>query len=147
MKLPVCVATLVFTALVASPTTSLAASTPASPSGTPSATPAVSLAGEYTGKWQSHGDSSGSLRLKLKQDGETWTAEASFTVEDESVKPKVKAVKVDGGKVELVFNWEFRGSTQETVLTGEASADTLRGQYESKASGESNTGTWSVKRG
>lgn len=107
---------------------------------------AKTLTGEYAGKWQSSGDVSGNLRLKLKQDGAAWTAEASFTVEDAALTPKVKGVKVDGNKIELVFGWEFRGTPQETTLTGEAASDTLSGRYESKTAGEASTGTWTVKR-
>src|SRR5215208_7156688 len=39
----------------------------------------VSIAGNYAGMWKGSGESAGKLRLKLKQDGESWTGEATFT--------------------------------------------------------------------
>jgi hypothetical protein len=146
MKLHLFVAATALTASLTCSSLSAAPSAPAPSPKAPVASSATALAGEYAGKWRGHDDASGNLKLKLKQDGAAWTAEASFTVEDASITPKVKTVKVEGGKVELTFGWEFRGTTQETTLIGEAAADTLSGRYESKTSSESTSGTWTVKR-
>lgn len=146
MKLQPFVATLAFTASLSLSSLSAAPSATAPLPLAPVATAATPLSGAYAGKWRGHDDASGTLKLTLKQDGTTWTAEASFTVEDASITPKVKTVKVEGGKVELTFGWEYRGTAQETTLIGEAVADTLSGRYESKTSSDSTSGTWTVKR-
>jgi hypothetical protein len=108
-----------------------------------------SVAGQYVGTWNGSGDRSGKLRLKLKQDGATWTAEASFTFDNAEVPAVMKQVEVDGSKVQVVFDWDIRGSLGQSKLTGELKGDTLGGTFDSKSrdgSSDTSQGTWKVTR-
>ncbi len=63
----------------------------------PPATTAASanpLVGEYRGEWKGTGDTSGELRIKLKQDGTSWAAEAVFTFEKADVPTQMKTVEI-----------------------------------------------------
>jgi hypothetical protein len=113
----------------------------------PSADAAKALvAGDYAGMWKSSGSATGKLNVKLKPHGEGWGAEASFTFEESTIATKMKSVKVDGTKVELVFEWDSRGTPSESKLTGEATGDKLAGTFESKTGDNLSSGTWSVTR-
>src|SRR5688500_2111187 len=75
----------------------------------PAATAAAasSVAGEYSGEWKASGDATGELRIKLKQDGASWTGEAVCTFERSDVPTQMKTIEVDGTKVVLVFDWQI----------------------------------------
>lgn len=104
------------------------------------------VAGDYTGTWESSDGASGKLRLTLKPHGSGWGADASFSFEGVDATTKMKAVKVDGTKVELEFDWDHRGSPGESKLTGEVSGDKLSGTYQSKMGSEPSQGRWTVTR-
>lgn len=104
------------------------------------------IAGYYTGTWQSSGGASGKLQLMLKPHGSGWGADASFSYEGMDATTKMKAIKVDGMKLDLAFEWEHRGTPGESKLTGELSGDKLSGSYESKTGSEPSHGTWTVTR-
>jgi hypothetical protein len=106
----------------------------------------TSLAGSFAGTWEGPGDASGKLRLKLKPDGSTWAAEASFTFRETVIPTTLKSIKVDGAKVVLVFSWVIETDPGESTLTGELKGDKLAGTYETKSSGDPSQGTWSVTR-
>ena len=103
-------------------------------------------AGEYAGSWQSSGNAGGKLRLKLKQEGAVWSAEASFTYQEADVPTTMKTIKVEGAKVEFVFEWKIQDAAGESKLTGEVSEGKLTGTYESKSSSGVSNGTWTVTR-
>jgi hypothetical protein len=103
--------------------------------------------GDFGGTWQqTGGDSRGQLRLKLKREGDGWTAEAVFTFENADIPATVKTVKVQGAKVELVFDWTIQTTSGQSRLTGELSDGRLQGTYESKTESGTTNGTWAVSR-
>jgi hypothetical protein len=112
------------------------------------AAPAAPLlqAGSYAGSWKSTSDSSGRLQIKLKRDGGEWLAQASFTYEDTEIATKMKSVKIEGAKIELVFEWEIQGTSGQSKIVGEAAGDKLQGTYESTTPSETSNGTWTVTR-
>ena len=113
----------------------------------PIQTPAAqgSLAGNYKGTW-GNGTDSGQLRLKLAQDGGSWTAVCTFTYEDAEIPTKTKSISVNGQKLELVLQWEMQGSAGESHMTGELNGTKLDGIYETKTATDSSNGTWSTSR-
>lgn len=111
----------------------------------PLAVEAVS-AGEYVGSWKGEGDAAGKLRLKLKRDNGGWAAEAWFTYQDAEVPTKMKSVRIDGTKIELVFEWQIEGTTGQSSMAGEFAGPTLRGTYESKTPDNTTRGSWSASR-
>ena len=73
-------------------------------------------------------------------------AEASFTFEDASIATKVKSIKVEGAKLEIIFEWEIQGTPGESKLTGELAGDKLQGTYASKTASSNSNGTWTATR-
>jgi hypothetical protein len=112
----------------------------------PSATAKPSVVGQYTGEWKSGADASGALRIKLKQEGTTWAAEAMFTFERADVPTKMKSVEIEGTKVILVFDWEIQGTPGQSRISGELNGDTLQGTFETKSPEGPSKGTWKVTR-
>ena len=104
------------------------------------------LAGEYAGSWKGSNDVTGALRIRLRQDGAGWVAEAWFTYEGAEVSTKMKSVQVDGSKVEMVFGWEVQGTAAQSKLNGDWTGDKLVGRYESTSAEGAAQGTWTVTR-
>lgn len=102
------------------------------------------LPGDYAGSWTSSAGAGGKLRLKLKQEGPAWTAEAAFTFDEAEIATKMKSVKVDGAKVELLFDWDIQGTPGQSKITGEAKGNQLDGTYESKTAQDTTQGTWTL---
>lgn len=134
-------------ALSVVPTLNAAETKSASPASAGSAAPSSALAGEYVGTWKAQNDSGGSLRIVLKSEGAAaWSAEAVFTFEGAEVPTKMKSVKVDGGKIEIVFGWDVQGTSAQSTLQGEWKGDVLAGKYDSTSPEGAAAGTWTVTR-
>lgn len=105
--------------------------------------------GDYDGQWTSDqsGDS-GKFHCSLKKSGDSWDSSAYFVYQGEKIIGSPKSTKVDGSKLEMVFEYEIGGMTLHSVMTGEWTGNTLEGKYASKSSDESpvDTGTWKVTR-
>ena len=105
------------------------------------------LAGKYAGEWKGKEESSGALRINLKQDATgAWTADATFTFEGNEVPAKTKSLVIVDEKVELVFEWSVQGTTGQSKLTGELKDNKLAGKYDSNVAEAASSGTWSVTR-
>ena len=115
------------------------------PKSSPAPAPS-SLAGNYVGEWKATGDSTGELRIKLKQEGTTWAAEALFTFQSADVPTQMKTVVIDGTKVVLVFDWQIQGTPGQSTITGELKGDSLQGTFETKSPEGPSSGTWKVTR-
>ena len=107
---------------------------------------AASLAGDYKGEWKSTEDASGELRIKLRQEGSTWTAQAVFTFENADVPTQIKSIEVEAAKVVLVFDWQIQGTPGQSRLLGELKGQTLEGTFETKSPEGPSKGTWKVTR-
>jgi len=105
------------------------------------------LAGQFKGSWKGSDQNSGDLRLSLTRDGEgKWTAEASFTFEGNTIPTRMKTVRVDGAKIELLFEWEADGNVAHSKTTGELKGDKLEGDYVTGGGAGETRGTWTVTR-
>ena len=124
-----------------------AAETKSAPPVAGKATAKPALAGEYAGNWKGKEESTGALRIKLKQDeAAAWAAEAWFTFEGAEVATTMKSIRVEGTKIEMVFGWLIQGTAAQSTLTGEVTGDVLEGKYESTSQEGAASGTWKVKR-
>ena len=112
----------------------------------PPAAAKSSVVGQYKGEWKGPADAGGELRIKLKQEGTTWAAEALFTFERADVPTKMKSVEIEGTKVVLVFDWEIQGTPGQSRISGELNGDTLQGTFETKSPEGASKGTWKVTR-
>ena len=111
------------------------------------ASAARGLAGQFKGSWKGSDQNSGELRLSFSRNGEgTWSAEATFTFEGNSVPTRMKSVRVDGPKIELLFEWDADGNVAHSKVTGELKDDTLQGDYTTGGGAGETRGTWSVAR-
>jgi hypothetical protein len=115
---------------------------------TKSETPAArGLAGKFKGSWKGSDQNSGELRLSLTRDGEDkWTAEASFTFEGNTIPTRMKTARVDGTKIELLFEWDADGNVAHSKTTGELKGDKLEGDYVTGGGAGEKRGTWTVTR-
>lgn len=108
---------------------------------------AASLQGKFAGEWKGQEESTGALKLNFKQDAAgAWTAEAAFTFDGAEIPAKTKSIKVEGSKVELVFEWNVQGTSGRSSLKGELKGDTLEGKYDSNVAEAASSGSWKVKR-
>ena len=113
--------------------------------GNASSSVAPALAGEFAGTWGNDTDG-GKLRLLLKQNGATPTAEVSFTFQASDIPCKVTSFKVNGAKIEIVVDWTIDGSPGQSRLIGEFSGAKLEGTYQSETPDTRSSGTWTVTR-
>jgi hypothetical protein len=93
-------------------------------------------AGKYTGTWTG-ATSDGTIKIALAPaaaQGE-WSAEVSFTLGDQDVKCKTVAVKVDGEKLDLVYDFNLSGLQATSTVTGQFDGTKLEGQYSTKSAG------------
>ena len=105
------------------------------------------LAGQYKGSWKGSDQNSGDLRLSITQNGEgKWTAEASFTFEGNTIPTRMKTARVDGTKIELLFEWDADGNVAHSKTTGELKGDKLEGDYVTGGGAGGTRGTWTVTR-
>jgi hypothetical protein len=112
----------------------------------PAAAAAATLApGTYVGSWRAQDESTGKLRLTFSQGADQkWQAQAMFTYEDAEVPTATKALKLEGGRVELTFSWEVQGVNASSTLKGEIQAGTLSGTYQSTVNEAASSGRWTV---
>ncbi len=107
---------------------------------------AADVAGTYKGSWS--GGASGDFRLKLEQTtGGEWKADIVFTMGTDEVKTKIKSVKVDGSKVDIVYDFDLQGNALESTVAGELTGKTMEGTYKTKTVVDGSPvdeGTWKV---
>ena len=107
---------------------------------------AADVAGTYKGSWS--GGANGDFRLKLEQTpGGEWKADIVFTMGTDEVKTKIKSVKVDGSKVDIVYDFDLQGNALESTVAGELTGKTMEGTYKTKTVADGSPvdeGTWKV---
>jgi hypothetical protein len=104
-------------------------------------------AGKYSGTWAG-ATSDGGIKIELiKPSSADWDANVSFTMGGQEVKCKTASVKVDGSKLELVYDFNLGADIQlRSTVTGTINGEKMEGAYTTK-SGDGNTvdqGTWKV---
>ncbi len=107
---------------------------------------AADLAGTYKGTWTG-GQASGEITLTFRaaDGGGTPTADVSFAMGGQDVKCTVTSVKVDGSKVEVVYQFDLGDTKLQSTATGELKGNTLEGTYKTKAVADGSAvdeGTW-----
>lgn len=107
---------------------------------------AADAAGTYKGSWSGAGN--GDFRLKLEHSGSgDWKADIVFTMGSDEVKTKVKSVKVDGSKVDIVYDFDLQGNALESAVTGQLTGKVMEGTYKTKTVADGSPvdeGTWKV---
>ncbi len=106
----------------------------------------ASSAGTYAGTWTG-ATAEGAIKITLSQaeKGE-WKADVSFTYGDTDIKCKTVSVKVEEGKLELVYGFEIGGLHAESTVTGEIKGSEISGKYHTKGADGSDVdqGTFKV---
>jgi hypothetical protein len=100
-------------------------------------------AGAYKGAY-SGAAGGGDFHLALKADGKGgFSAEVGFTIMGEEVPGKITSLKVDGAKIEIVYDFDLQGMRLQSAATGTLSGKTLGGTYKTSAEGAAvDEGTW-----
>jgi hypothetical protein len=107
------------------------------------------LAGGYVGGWQSGSSGNGgAIRFVLERSGGAWKGSVAFTLEGAEVPCTMRTVKLQDGKVELVYDFDLQGFSLRSTVKGEWKDKEFRGSYETTMSDGSvvDAGTWSAKR-
>jgi hypothetical protein len=101
--------------------------------------------GTYKGTYSGAGGA-GDIHLTLKADGKGgFSAEVGFTVGGEAVPGKITSLKVDGAKIEMVYDFDLQGATLQSAIQGTLSGKTLAGTYKTSADGGAvDEGTWTT---
>lgn len=107
---------------------------------------AADVAGTYKGSWS--GAANGDFRLKLEQSATgDWKADIVFTMGTDEVKTKTKSVKVDGSKVDIIYDFDLQGNALESAVTGQLTGKIMEGTYKTKTVADGSPvdeGTWKV---
>lgn len=100
-------------------------------------------AGTYKGAY-SGGAGGGDFHLTLKADGKGgFSAEVGFTIMGEEVPGKITSLKIDGAKIEMVYDFDLQGTKLQSAASGTLSGKTLGGTYKTSAEGAAvDEGTW-----
>jgi hypothetical protein len=105
---------------------------------------AAGIEGTYKGSWS--GAANGDFRLTLEPGGNgDWNADVVFTIGTDEVKTKIKSVKVDGPKIDIVYTFDLQGTALQSAVTGQLTGKTLEGTYKTIAVADGapvDEGTW-----
>ena len=105
---------------------------------------AADLDGTYKGTW-SGGQASGEITMTLRTTGGATKADVSFAFGGQELKCNVTSVKVDGSKVEIVYDFGLGDVKLQSTATGELKGKTLEGSYKTKSLADGSAvdeGTW-----
>lgn len=97
--------------------------------------------GTYKGGW--NGAAAGDFHLTILPGGKS--AEIGFTIEGQEVPCKVKSLKIDGGTIEMVYEFDLQGNALQSAIKGTLKGKTLEGTYKTTAPGSDSAvdeGTW-----
>jgi len=107
------------------------------------------LAGAYAGEWNSGSSGNGgAIRFALENSGGAWKGTVSFSLDGAEVPCTMRTVKLQDGKVELVYDFALQGISLRSAVKGEWKDKEFRGTYETTTSDGSavDSGSWSAKR-
>ena len=99
--------------------------------------------GTYKGTYAG-GAGGGDFHLTLTADGKGgFSAEVGFTIMGEEVPGKITSLKIDGAKIEMVYDFDLQGTKLQSAASGTLSGKTLGGTYKTSAEGAAvDEGTW-----
>src|SRR5579884_2545859 len=94
---------------------------------------AADLSGTYKGTW-SGGQANGDITMTFRATAEgPAKADVSFTISGQDVKCNVKSVKMDGSKLEIVYEFDLGDIKLQSTATGEVKDKVLEGTYKTKS--------------
>jgi hypothetical protein len=96
---------------------------------------AADIAGTYKGVYAGGQGPPDEFRLSLSKSNGVWKADVSFDLREE-VKARTISVEVNGVGIKLVYQFEYLGSTLESITTGELKGAAFRGRFETKIVGD-----------
>jgi hypothetical protein len=104
------------------------------------------LSGTFKGTWTG-GQASGDITVTFRpaDGGGTPKADVSFTIAGQDVKCNVTSVKVDGSKVELVYEFELGDTKLQSTVSGQVNGKAMEGSYKTKSLADGSAvdeGTW-----
>ena len=112
---------------------------------------AAGLNGTYKGTYSGSAGTSGDFVVSLTQaESGEWKSEVTFTLGGQDVKTKVTSLKVDGGKLAIVYEFDLQGTVLESTVTGELNGGSLAGDYHTKVVADGSAvdeGTWKASPG
>ena len=107
------------------------------------------LAGGYIGEWKSGpSENRGAIRFTLEPAADAWKGTVSFSLDGAEVPCTIRTLKLQDGKIELVYDFEVQNTGVRSTVTGTWNASEFRGTYETATSdGQGvDSGTWTAKR-
>src|SRR5579864_4861217 len=97
---------------------------------------AADFAGTYKGTWTG-GQADGEITMTFRPaDDGAAKADVSFTIAGQSVKCNVTSVKVDGLKIEIVYDFDLGDTKLQSTATGQLNGKSLEGTYKTKSLGD-----------
>ncbi|HWZ45865.1 MAG TPA: hypothetical protein VNW97_20500 [Candidatus Saccharimonadales bacterium] len=90
----------------------------------------TSPAGSYAGTWTGS-SAEGGIKIALSQAAEKgpWKAEVSFSYGDNEIKCKTVSIKVDDGKLDLVYDFEIASIRAQSTVSGEIKGQEISGKF------------------
>ena len=107
------------------------------------------LAGGFAGEWKSASSGNGgAIRFTLENAGGAWKSTVAFGLDGAEVQCAMRSVKLQDGKVELVYDFEVQGIALRSTVKGDWNGTEFRGGYETTTPDGSgvDSGSWSAKR-
>jgi hypothetical protein len=107
------------------------------------------LAGGYVGEWKSGASgNAGAIRFTVESAGDAWKGTAAFSLDGAEVPCTIRTLKLQDGKIELVYDFEIQNTGLRSTQKGTWSGSEFRGTYETATvDGQGvDSGTWSAKR-
>jgi hypothetical protein len=89
------------------------------------------LSGTYKGTCSGN-TSGGEFTLIIDSSGAKPSGQVSFMVDGQLVHSKVNSLKIDGSKLEIIYNFEIDGSNLQAVMNGSIDRSKLVGNYKTK---------------
>ena len=107
------------------------------------------LAGRFAGQWNS--DSSGNggnIQFALQPAGNgEWKCDLTFSLSDGEVKTSMRETKLLDGKLELVYDFGFEGTSLRSKVKGAWDGMAFHGKYETtQGSQQIDSGSWNATR-
>ena len=106
---------------------------------------AADLAGTYKGSWTG-GQADGDITMTFRSgDDGAPKIDVSFTIAGQDVKCNVTSLKVDGSKMEVVYDFDLGDVKLQSTATGQLNGKALEGTYKTKSLADGSAvdeGTW-----
>lgn len=101
--------------------------------------------GQYAGTWASDGGAnSGKVDITLNESG---SGDVAFTYQGQIFRAKKLSAKLDGEKIEFIFELELEGFKLKTIYTGTIDGKNMSGKYHTSNADDGSdldSGIWKV---